>query len=190
MLKSLSTLIFLTLLSSVTAFSQGVEEELDLMLEWMTGEFQASGKSGGDITWRATEIWEGKPNGKWIYVELDEAKAQDGLSGGMIYFITSLSEGELTADAYDLGDDVDLDGAWQDPSRFDGMTVFDLKHRSGCTLFVFYDGFQFDGRTNRDSCPAGEGKEGYKVVSLNLTPGAVKYGDDSLADTHWTFERK
>ena len=185
---------FATLLFSLLIFTaadvkaQGSPEELDLMLEWMTGTYATDGDANRPMQWNAAEIWPENTQGKWVYAEIATSENPGEPTEQIVFFITSLTEGELSGDSYRLPEAENFVGAWKNPSRFDGMTAFDLKYRDGCTMFIGYDGFQFDGRTGEETCPVDASGEEKRMEHLNLTPGAVKF-NVSPPGSAWNFLR-
>lgn len=188
MLKSLFILPAFILLASLGVDAQDPSEELDLMVQWMTGDFRTENEVSLDSVtarfhWHLAEIWPGKPNGAWIYAELSAEHKPDKPVAQWVYFVTSLGEGELSGDTYDIPGKEKFVGAWGEPSRFDELTPFDLKYREGCTIFLGYDGFQYDGRTNEGTCNTHRGNADYSMTLLNVTPGVIKFGESGFDDS-------
>ena len=173
---------------TVGAEAQEPSKELEVMVQWMSGDFTTEKEVSIDSVtaefhWHLAEIWPGKPNGAWIYAELSPKDKPEEPLAQWVYFVTSLGEGELSSDTYDIPDKKEFVGAWREPSRFDALTPFDLKYREGCTIFLGYDGFQYDGRTNEKTCPTARGSADYSMTLLNITPRAIKFGESGFDDS-------
>ncbi len=188
MLKTLVVLPLFILFINLGADAQDPSEELDQMVQWMTGDFVTGEEITldsvtGQFHWHLAEIWQDKSNGSWIYAELSADNKPEEPLEQWVYFVTSLGEGELSSDSYAIPDKKDYVGAWGDPSRFDDLTPFDLKYREGCTIFLSYDGFQYDGRSNEKTCPTQRGNAYYLMTTFNVTPGIIKYGESGFDDS-------
>jgi hypothetical protein len=165
-------------ISAQEELSEGMEK----LIEWMTGGFDSSQQAASDtaymdISLKMTRIWPDKPNGAWIYVEQAVSATPDKPYRQRIYFLSELEEDRYTSDIYMLKDESAAVGAWNDPSLLDELTPFDLQHKKGCTVFLFYDGFQFSGSTNEKSCASDLRGATYATSEVIITADELRSWD-------------
>lgn len=192
MKKILSLTVFITsLLFQYNAHSQETSEDFDQMIEWLTGAFNSSDQAKTDpsfthYTLKLTQIWPDAPNGAWIYVE--QALPGGELNKQQVYFLSQINESQFSCDLYNIPGAERFVGAWENPEKFKGVTIFDLKYRNGCTLFLDYDGFQYSGATNTKTCKSDvEGVE-YSTTQIILLPNEINLwekGFDSTGKQVW-----
>jgi hypothetical protein len=186
----------LCLLLHFSAVSQS-SENFQTLVDWMTGEFDSSEQAAKDdsyfnITLKMTRIWPDMPNGAWIYVEQAVADSQDKPYRQRVYFLSENEEDEFTSDVYTLKNDSIFIGAWKDPSVFDAYKPFDLNYKDGCTVFLFYDGFQFGGETNEGSCKSDLRGASYatsRVIVLEDRLQSWDQGFDKDGNQVWGAEK-
>lgn len=159
-----------------------LSEGMEKLIEWMTGEFDSSQQAASDtaymdISLKMSRIWPDKPNGAWIYVEQAVSATPDKPYRQRIYFLSELEEDRYTSDIYMLKDEGAAVGAWKNPSLLDELTPFDLLHRKGCTVFLFYDGFQFSGSTNDKSCASDLRGATYATSEVIITADELRSWD-------------
>ncbi len=177
-----SLFFFLAILNPLHSSAQEMSEGLETLVTWMTGAFDSADQAKSDtsylnITMKATRIWDDKPNGAWIYLEQAAAEAPDKPYRQRIYFLSELEEDSYTSDIYNIKDETALVGAWKDPSKFDNLTPFDLQNKQGCTVFLFYDGFQFSGSTNEKTCKSNFQGATYTASDVILTASELRSWD-------------
>ena len=177
--RALLLLFILTL--SEMAVAQ-ITENVNQLTDWMTGEFDSSEQAKQDsayldISLNITRIWSDKTNGIWLYVEHAPSDSLDEPFRQHVYFVSEINENEISLDMYDLTDPDAFVGAWNDPSEFAQITPFDLNYQDGCTIFLFYDGFQFSGDTNENSCKNTLRGASYSTTDLIILPETIKKWD-------------
>lgn len=158
MKKILLPLCLIFVASGINQVSaQELPETFEQLVAWMTGEFDSSEQAQKDtafhnISLKMTRVWEDKPNGVWLYVEQAVADTPDEPYRQRMYFISELNEDEYSSDIYTLPNEEKYVGAWKETSKLDEITPFELTNKPGCTVILFYDGFQFGGRTSKGNC--------------------------------------
>ena len=179
---------------TVTALqAQEFDENLDQLIEWMTGEFDSKAQADKDtafynISLKMKRVWKDKPNGAWIYVEQALASKPDKPYRQRMYFLSQITDDEYSSDVYELPDPEKYVGAWKDPTKLEGLTLFDLKHKSGCTVIIFYDGFQYGGQTRTGSCKSSLDGAEYATSEVTVLNGEIKTWDrgfDSDGNQVW-----
>jgi hypothetical protein len=174
-----------------------LSEGMESLVQWMSGEFDSAEQAANDtaymdISLKMTRIWPEKPNGAWFYVEQAVSTTPDKPYRQRIYFISELEEDRYTSDIYTLKDEPAAVGAWKNPSVFDNLTPFDLQHKKGCTVFLFYDGFQFSGNTNAKSCPSDLRGATYATSEVIITADELRSWDrgyNSADEQVWGAEK-
>lgn len=159
-----------------------ISENMEQLSEWMTGEFDSSEQAKNDtaytdISLKMVRIWPDKTNGIWLYVEQAAAESLDEPYRQRVYFLSDINENEISSDVYEFKDPAPFAGAWEDPSKFDELTPFDLNYKDGCTVFLFYDGFQFSGSTNEASCKSTLRGAAYATSEVIILPNTIKSWD-------------
>jgi len=162
--------------------SQEMSDDFNLLIDWMTGEFSSAEQAAQDtnyydISLKMTRIWPEKKRGAWLYVEQAMSSKLDKPYRQRVYFVNEMGDGEFSSDIYTIPNEEDFVGAWTDPSKFDGMTQFDLKYKEGCAVFLGYDGFQFSGKTNTGTCASELRGASYATSEVNITKGVLKSWD-------------
>ncbi|MFN2423357.1 MAG: chromophore lyase CpcT/CpeT [Cryomorphaceae bacterium] len=168
--------------STVNAQEQEFDENLDQLIEWMTGEFDSKAQADKDtafhnITLKMTRVWKDKPNGAWIYVEQALASKPDKPYRQRMYFVSQITDDEYSSDVYELPEPEKYVGAWKDPSILGDLTPFDLKNKAGCAVIIFYDGFQYGGQTRTGSCKSTMDGAAYATSEVTILNGEVKSWD-------------
>lgn len=181
-MKHYSTLlIFLTaILISISIRAQDTSPDFDQMIEWITGEFSSAELAAKDKAFKSStlnnaQIWPNAANGAWIYSEESLTSAPENPIQQRVFFISEINDSEFSIDEYALPNKGEYIGAWANPEVFSNISVFDLKFKDGCTLFLYYDGFQYSGETNKGTCPNDTEGATYSTSSLILIPGEIHF---------------
>lgn len=174
MKNALTSLIFFLFLS-LACNAQEASEDFNQLVEWLTGNYTTTAqfqKNPGqaDLTLHITLIWPNSATGAWVYVEEAKTDSINSPFRQEVYFLSEISDGEYSSDVYKIPGDSAFVGAWQNPSKFDGMTAFDLKNQNGCALFLNYDGFQYSGKTNSGSCKTQSDDSEHTTTNIILLP--------------------
>ncbi len=172
-------------------------QDLDQLLEWMTGEFDSSAQEASDssyynITLKTVRIWPDSPNGGWLYVEQAVADSPDEPYRQRVYFVSAINDDTFSSDIYTLPNEEEYVGAWKDPSKFSGLKPFDLKYKEGCTVYLNYDGFQYTGKTNDESCKSEMRGASYATSEVTLLPEQLNSWDrgfDASGKQVWGAEK-
>ena len=196
MLKKLLIIEHFFLLS-IFSFGQEQSEDFTQLIEWMTGEFSSTEQaqhdsSYNDISLKVTRIWPDKGNGAWLYVEQAVSTTPDRPYRQRIYFVREMGDGQFSSDIYNLDEEEQFIGAWENTSVFDNMTQFDLKYKEGCAVFLEYDGFQYSGSTNKGTCKSTLKGASYATSEVTIVPGKLESWDRGYDEAHdqvWGAEK-
>ncbi len=172
------------------------DETFDQLMEWMEGQFDSGDQAAADtnyynITLKMKRIWPEASNGAWLYVEQAMASSPDKPYRQRVYFVSQQSDEHLSSDIYSLKDEEKFIGAWKDPSVFVGMKPADLVYKEGCSVFLFYDGFQYGGKTNTGSCESTLRGASYATSNVSITSDALNSWDrgyDEKGNQVWGAE--
>ena len=193
----ISTILFLSLLSTNTLKSQEISSDLQQLADWMTGEFDSSEQADKDssyynISLKMTRIWPEKTNGIYLYVEQALASTPKEPYRQRVYFVTQIDDLNYTSDVYTFKNAEKFIGAWKTPESFADVTVFDLKYKEGCTVFMDYDGFQYSGRTKTGSCKSDLRGASYATSEVIILPSKLSSWDrgyDENDEQVWGAEK-
>jgi hypothetical protein len=165
-------------------FNTSAQENADFekLINWMTGSFDSEAQAKNDTAYEnfsleMERIWEDKPNGAWIYVEQALASKPDEPSRQSIYFVSQITDGEYSSDIYELNEPEKFVGAYDDSTVFEDLSVFDLKFKEGCTVFLNYDGYQFSGQSNEETCKSTIRDAAYATSEVVFLPDKIKSWD-------------
>ncbi len=169
-------------LSAQLSFGQELSENLEQLVEWMSGEFDSSEQAEQNsdflnISLKMTRIWHEKPNGAWVYIEQARADQPEKPYRQRIYFISELTEDEYSSDVYTLPNEEKYVGAWKDVSLLNELTPFDLVNKSGCTVIIFFDGFQYGGGTSKGTCKSELNGASYATSEVTILEDAMQSWD-------------
>lgn len=162
--------------------AQELPETLEQLIEWMTGEFDSSEQAKKDdafknISLKMTRVWPDRPNGVWLYIEQAVADTPDKPYRQRMYFISELNEDEYSSDIYSLPNEEKFVGAWRETSKLDELSPFDLTNKTGCTVILFYDGFQFGGRTSKGNCKSELNGASYTTSEVTILETQISTWD-------------
>ncbi len=178
-MRNILTCLGLFLFVSLTCKAQEQSDDFNQLINWFTGEYTATDQSQnnasqGNFVLHIVRIWPKAPTGAWVYVEESKSDSVDSPFRQEVYFLSEISDGEYSSDVYKIPGDSAFTSAWQNTSKFDGLTAFDLKHQDGCTLFLNYDGFQYSGKTNSGTCKTPAKDSEYTTTDIILLPAEYK----------------
>lgn len=178
----ISTLLFCGIFFINPLMSQEISSDLQQLADWMTGEFDSSEQAQKDsayydISLKMTRIWPEKTNGVYIYVEQALASKPDEPYRQRVYFISQIDDLNYTSDVYTLKEEDKFIGAWKSAENFEGVTVFDLQYKEGCTVFLDYDGFQYSGKTKKGSCKSDLRGASYATSEVIILPNQLTSWD-------------
>jgi len=179
MKKIISLTVFLTsLFSQYTVSAQETSEDFNQLVEWITGGYSSAEQAINDTSYsnyilKMTRIWPEAPNGAWIYVEQAPASASAKPYKQQIYFLSEINDSQFSRDVYEIPGEEKFIGAWKSPEKFKEITAFDLKYQNGCTAFLDYDGFQYAGTTNAETCKSTADGIAYSTTQIMLLPNEI-----------------
>lgn len=177
-MKKIAISAFLILIVSF-GYCQEKSDDFLQLLDWMTGEFSSAEQAAAetaydDITLKLTRIWPEKKTGAWIYVEQALATTPNEPYLQRVYFLREMGDGQFSSDIYIIPEQEKFVGAWKDASQFMEMDQFDLKYKDGCAVFLDYDGFQYSGSTNTETCKSSLQSASYATSEIKVTKGVLE----------------
>ncbi|MFT4772379.1 MAG: CpeT protein [Cryomorphaceae bacterium] len=187
---------FLILIVSF-GYSQEKSENFLQLLDWMSGEFSSAEQAANeatydDITLKMIHIWPKKKTGAWIYVEQALASRPNQPYFQRVYFLREMGDGQFSSDIYIIPEQEKFIGAWKDASQFVEVDQFDLKYQDGCAVFLDYDGFQYSGSTNAETCKSSLQGASYATSEIKVTKGVLESwerGYDAEGNQVWGAEK-
>ncbi len=195
-MKSVIALMAWFVFAGAEVKAQSFSENMMQLVEWMSGEFDSSEQAKSDsafynISLKMTRIWPNQPNGVWLYVEQAVANTLDKPYRQRIYFLSESNDDEFTSDVYLVPEEENYVGAWKTPALLDKLTPFNLNYKAGCAVFLFFDGFQYAGKTNEKSCKSDMRGAAYATSEVVLTANEIRTWDrgiDSNGKQVWGSE--
>ncbi len=192
-MKKLSLLTIVLVLLQSTMVAQSLSDNMLQLVNWMTGEFSSAEQSKADTSFydielKMVRIWPDQPNGAWLYVEQAAAATPEKPYRQRIYFLAETADDEFSSDVYMLPNQEKYIGAWRDPSLLDDLDPFKLDYKPGCAVFLFFDGFQYSGKTNAQSCKSELKGATYATSEVIITEGEIQTldrGFDASANQVW-----
>lgn len=174
-------------------------DDLRTLAEWLTGSFSSEKQAKENADYRnivlhATEIWP-DANRKfiWIYVEQATAENPDKPYRQRIYKLEQPLEDVFSSTIYSLPQPEAYVGAWETPILFDNLKPSDLMERSGCAVYLKYDGLaNFDGSTDGKSCQSDFKGAEYATSEVLVTQNQIVSWDrgfDANDKQVWGAER-
>ena len=154
--------------------SPGVLDGALELAQWMTGSFDSADQAESspddflDIRLEMVEVWRGRGQGRWLYVEQAAATALDRPYRQRVYHL--FRDGDrIRSDVYELpGDPLVLAGAWRDPSRLAGIGPDDLILREGCSIWLRRTSAGWVGSTRGSDCSSSLGGAAYATSEVTI----------------------
>lgn len=139
--------------------------------DFHTAEQARENKDYLEIHLHVREIWKGRADGPWLYVEQAAATALDKPYRQRIYQLVKSAAGKIESRVFTLENPQSVAGAWRDPARFDTWTAAQLKLREGCSVFLVRaeDG-SYRGATNGKGCASDLRGAAYATSEVTLNP--------------------
>ncbi len=187
-MKVKASILILLLAGSINLLGQDdFSEGLLKLSSLMSGSFTSAEQAKKDTSYRdislhMLRIWPDKPNGIWLYVEQAASSSPTQPYRQRVYFLSELEEDSYTSDVYTLRDETAAVGAWKDPAAFGSLTPFDLVFKEGCTVFMTFDGFQFAGKTDAQSCKSALQGATYTTSEVMITEKEIRTWDRGYND--------
>jgi len=158
--------ILLAGLGVSAAQSSALDEYLHLQVGSFTSEVQAKQDLRYDaIIWHIAEIWpDDDPDERWLYTE---SWMPDTPAPYMqrISRLREEADGTISARRYTLTEAPRFVGAWQEPSKFAGLTPAELVELHGCDAVITRAGAgRFEGSTSGARC-----RNSYKGASYAIS---------------------
>lgn len=196
-MKSYAAPLFAGLMLCMSAAAQSTTEELDQLVQWMSGSFTSAAQAQADSDYYAISLdmvplWQDDEPGAWLYVEQSLSSTPDKPYRQRVYYVSQIEENLFSSDIYELTSPERLVGAASNPQLLDSLTRDDLKYKEGCSVFLTYDGFQYSGATNEQSCQSALRGAAYATSEVTLLPGELRSWDrgfDAQGKQVWGAEK-
>lgn len=117
------------------------QDDLQLLLSWMTGSFSSQEQAQADtnfydIRLHMVPIWPERTEGKWLYVEQAVADHQDKPYRQRVYLLTQVNDSTFKSTVYSFNDPLRFSGEWQKNTPLTNMTPDSLIERERCSIFL------------------------------------------------------
>jgi hypothetical protein len=176
----LRKLLFISILFivNVSLLAQEGESSLDLIAQYMQGEFNSEEQSKSDstflnITFESTRIWDKSDDGIWLYVEQAFAFNKQKPYRQRVYHITSNSDGAFTCSILKIPEASKYIGAYHNPKLLDVLAKESLTNMDGCEVILKQNGACFEGSTNGKSCASKRAGTVYATSELKICKNKI-----------------
>jgi len=183
------TLWVFALLTLQTGFSQTDNDELNELIEWMTGSFSSAEQAAKDenyynIDLHMTPIWEGiDDEGVYLYVEQAAAETPKEPYRQRVYYIHEVDVDIYASVVYLIPNEEKYIGAYKLQEPLADIKPGDLTEKEGCTVYLEYDGFaSFSGKTEGKLCPSKLRGGNYATSEVTVMDGKIKSWDQGFDD--------
>ncbi|MBD3237111.1 MAG: hypothetical protein GF330_10430 [Candidatus Eisenbacteria bacterium] len=163
-------------------------DELDLLLRWMTGAFSSAAQAAADSSYydirlQMVPIWPTRADGRWLYVEQAVAGHEDRPYRQRIYRVDRIAAGTYRSRVYELTDPLRFAGAWRDVRTFDALSPDSLTLREGCAVLLQRraDG-AFAGTTREGICRSSLRGASYATSEVVVTAHGIVSWDRGFDD--------
>lgn len=117
------------------------QDDLQLLLSWMTGSFSSQEHAQADtnfydIRLHMVPIWPQRTDGKWLYVEQAVADHQDKPYRQRVYLLTQVNDSTFQSKVYSFTDPLRFASEWQKENPMATMTPDSLIEKQGCSIFL------------------------------------------------------
>ncbi len=132
-----------------------VQEVRDLLVGNFSSTQQAAADPDyADVHLHIRQIWPGREDGPWLYVEQGLATALEKPYRQRIYQLATLPDDRVKSSVFTLPEPARFVGAWRDPERFASVTPAELKLREGCSVWLAPTGADgsYAGSTGGNGC--------------------------------------
>ncbi len=155
-----------------------------LVGSYSSAEQAKTEKDYREIVLHMTRIWSKRTDGPWIYVEQALASEPSRPYRQRVYQVAVTSNpdaapGTIESRVFELpGDPLGFAGAWNDPARFDSVTVEQLVPREGCSVYLVpnSDG-SWSGGTDGTGCSSSLRGATYATSEVTLNANELRSWD-------------
>ncbi|MEM7161102.1 MAG: chromophore lyase CpcT/CpeT [Bacteroidota bacterium] len=177
------------LLISFSMNAQTENDDLNELIDWMTGSFSSADQAAKDenyydIDLHMTPIWEGiDEEGVYLYVEQAAAESPNKPYRQRVYYIHEVDLDTYASEVYLIPNEEKYIGAWKLKDPLSDITFTDLTQKVGCTVYLEYDGFaSFAGKTDGKRCQSTLRGASYATSEVAVMEGKIKSWDQGFDD--------
>jgi hypothetical protein len=136
------------------------QDPLRDLAESMTGRFSSATQAASDtnfanVNLAITQIWPGRTDGYWMYVEQALAATPEKPYRQRIYHLQEL-KAVFTSDIYELPNEAAAVGQYRHPEFFDNLDPSSVTLMNGCTVYLTPKDGVFSGSTLHATCQYGD----------------------------------
>lgn len=207
MLKRALVLMIMMLLLAITialaaapsadkAAREATDDELALLVEWMSGYFSSAQQAVLDrayypITLVMHPVWPERSDAHWLYVEQAMEGFEDEPYRQRVYRVSARPDGTFASAVYELPEPERYVGAWREKLPLAGLEPEDLIPRPGCMVLLERDGNSFAGSTVGEKCKSSLQGAAYATSEVTITAEQViswDRGYDAAGNQVWGAE--
>lgn len=185
------------LLGAAIAASPGaLAKDLETLADWMIGSYSSAAQAEGDedyydIRLEMVRIWPSREDGVWLYVEQAVATALDRPYRQRVYHLSGPRDGVFSSDVYTIPDPLRFAGVWREEDPLAELSPDDLEARTGCTVFLRWNGEFFEGGTRGNGCASDLRGASYARSEVRAYPDRLETWDrgfDADGNQMWGAE--
>ena len=172
-------LIILLVCFATEAQSETADPALDRLHDYLTGTFSSQAQSTADsnffdIRLIMTDIWTGRDDGYWLYVEQATAVTPDKPDRQRIYHLHRRDDSTLVSDVYTFTEPLRFAGHWVRDDFPSPLTPDSLELRTGCTILLrAVNDTLFVGGTEGERCESNLRGASYAASEVRITPNVL-----------------
>lgn len=163
--------------------------DIDRLAAWMTGSFSSQEQASldsdfFDIRLEMVQIWTGREDGPWLYVEQAAATNLARPYRQRVYHLTQTDDSTLASTVFEFAEPLRLAGAWRTPGEFDRLAPDSLIERPGCAIYLRPVGDSaFVGSTRDRECLSDHGGAMYATSEVEITEHYLESWDRGYDST-------
>lgn len=160
------------------------EDRRDHLASWMQGSFSSADQAASDedffdIRLEMVEIWQGRNDGPWLYIEQAAASRLDQPYRQRVYRLVAKEDGAIGSIVYEMPEPLRFVGAYRSDEPLAELSPSDLTEREGCTVFMRWieDEGLYRGATVEDHCKSSLRGASYATSEVEVWPDRLETWD-------------
>ncbi|MEO1366715.1 MAG: chromophore lyase CpcT/CpeT [Acidobacteriota bacterium] len=166
------------------ALPAAADDRRDHLASWMQGSFSSADQAESDedffdIRLEMVEIWQGRDDGPWLYIEQAAASQLDQPYRQRVYRLVEKDGGAIGSIVYEMPEPLRFAGAFRSDDPLAELSPDDLTEREGCTVFMRWidDEGLYRGATVDDHCKSSLRGASYATSEVEVRPDRLETWD-------------
>ncbi len=184
-------------LTCSSAFSQTVDQDLDVLANFMCGSFSSEKQSKADTNFydvrlEMIRIWKNQTGAYWFYVEQAYGDQKDKPYRQRVYRLSRLSDSSFESKVYEIAQPLRFAGEWKKENPLSQLNPDSITARRGCSLIIKKTKTDlFEGSTTGKECYSARKGASYATCDVIISETSFKSWDrgfDSSDEQVWGSE--